>query len=118
MWIPAGVFGAIRPGRRRRALMPRYRASVSRKKRITTTPMKTGRSAITEPQSGITNWDVMSRIDFQMLWSSSIGQVNGRGSVVRGASDEDVCHERHRDPQHTQHREARVVDMEMAEIRQ
>ena len=36
--------------------------------------MKTGRSAISAPQSGMTNWDAKSRMPFQMFWRSSIGR--------------------------------------------
>src|SRR4051812_8440297 len=64
---------------------------------------RTGRSAIREPQSGTTNWDVNA---MRLLQSSSI---IAPASALLHAVEQDERHQRHRHAERDQHHEARPV---------
>ena len=73
MWTPAGGTGLTLAGRIRFGPAPAHATATRTKNATTTTAMKTGRSEMREPQSGMTNCEVNSRIAFQ-IWS--IGWVS------------------------------------------
>ena len=75
-----GMRRAAAPGRRRRrepAERPRCRTNTMR------IAMPTGRSAMSLPQSGVTNWAMISRIEVQIR--SSIGRPASARADARGA---------------------------------
>ena len=108
MWMPAGVCGSIRCLPRRGLGARRRRRNVQTRMRTTRTRMRIGSSAMIAPQSGMTNCAVSSRMPVQR--SSSIAGRQA-SSVVRGAGDEDVGHDRHGHAKEQQHRRAGVVDV-------
>jgi hypothetical protein len=61
MWRPGGATGARRGLRTRLGPIVAYAQTSRAKIRMTMTSMKTGRSAISPPQSGMTNWDAKLR---------------------------------------------------------
>src|SRR5688572_11057157 len=109
MCRPGGVRGGTR-WNPRRGFGARYRRrNVITSHTTVRMKMKTGRRAISAPQSGMTNCAVSSRMPFQI--SSSTG-----ASVVRGSGDEHVGHDGHRDPQQHEQGHTRVVDLPAREV--
>src|SRR5215203_1965099 len=120
IWMPAGV-------RRVRGCFPRLAggAFASRRKiRMRTTTTKsaipTGMSETRTPQSGVTTCAINSRMLVQSRSSivrSGQGSWPGRSeSLVHGAGDEHVGHQRHRRTEDDQHRRPGVVDGPSAEV--
>ncbi len=66
MWMPGGATGLTRPPPRRVGPAVAKRAIRERKKSATSAARPIGSSAISAPQSGMTNWAVRSRIASQI----------------------------------------------------
>ena len=80
MWTSAGGTGLTLAGRIRVGPASAQATATRTKNATTTTAMKTGSSEMSEPQSGMTNCEVNSRIAFQIC---SIGWVVARRLVGR-----------------------------------
>src|SRR6478752_628442 len=70
-----------------------------------------GRSAISPPQSGTTNWVVKV-----ISWCQRSSSMPARSAPWR-AGDEDVRHQPHGDAQGEEHRDPGVVDVAVEDLR-
>ena len=94
MWMPSGVRGSMRAFRDGPAAARASRRNWSKMTTKTSAKTATGSSAISPPQSGMTNWDVKSRMLVQIFGGDPVSAGVARSrSVVRRAGDEDVGHD-------------------------